>query len=192
MRPAAFLDRDGTMIHDAVYLNRVEDLRWYPSTIDAVRLLNRAGFLVCVTTNQAGIALGLLTDAILATLHGEMDRVFSAEGARIDMWLHCPHHPRAAIEALRVECDCRKPKAGMVRQAQARFDIDLARSFVVGDRLADVGLAQSVGARGILVRTGYGEGIVREHGADVPGASRVAANIMEATAWLLGQSGHPR
>jgi D-glycero-D-manno-heptose 1,7-bisphosphate phosphatase len=190
MRAAVFLDRDGTMIHDVGYLNRVEDLRWYASTIDAVRLLNRAGFLVFVTTNQAGIGLGLLDDAILERLHGEMTRVLDAEGARVDGWFHCPHHPRAVVETLRVECGCRKPQPGMVHQAQARFAIDLQRSFVVGDKMADVGLAASVGARGVLVRTGYGDDVVRQQGGTVPEAAFVAANLMEATSWILaGQAG---
>ena len=187
MRAAVFLDRDGTMIHDVGYLNRVEDLCWYASTIDAVRLLNRAGFLVFVTTNQAGIGLGLLDESILERLHGEMTRVLDAEGARIDGWFHCPHHPGAVIEALRMECTCRKPQPGMIQQAQARFEFDLERSFVVGDKMADVGLATGVGARGVLVRTGYGEDVVRQHGGTVPGAALVAANLMEATSWILGQ-----
>jgi D-glycero-D-manno-heptose 1,7-bisphosphate phosphatase len=187
MRAAVFLDRDGTMIHDVGYLNRVEHVRWYASTIDAVRLLNRAGFLVFVTTNQSGIGLGLLDESILERLHGEMRRVLNAEGARIDGWFHCPHHPDAVIEALRMECTCRKPQPGMIQQAQARFEFDLERSFVVGDKMADVGLATAVGARGVLVRTGYGEDVVRQHGGTVPGAEFVAANLMEATSWILGQ-----
>ena len=192
MRAAVFLDRDGTMIHDVGYLNRVEDLCWYASTIDAVRLLNRAGFLVFVTTNQAGIGLGLLDESILGRLHGEMTRVLDAEGAQIDGWFHCPHHPSAVIEALRMECTCRKPQPGMIQQAQAQFGFDLERSFVVGDKMADVGLATGVGARGVLVRTGYGEDVVRQHGGTVPGAAFVAANLMEATSWILGQQAGAR
>ena len=192
MRAAVFLDRDGTMIHDVGYLNRVEDLRWYASTIDAVRLLNRAGFLVFVTTNQAGIGLGLLDESILGRLHGEMRRVLDAEGAQIDGWFHCPHHPSAVIEALRMECTCRKPQPGMIQQAQAQFEFNLERSFVVGDKMADVGLATGVGARGVLVRTGYGEDVVRQHGGTVPGAAFVAASLMEATSWILGQQAGAR
>jgi len=192
MRAAVFLDRDGTMIHDVGYLNRVEDLCWYASTIDAVRLLNRAGFLVFVTTNQAGIGLGLLDESILGRLHGEMTRVLDAEGAQIDGWFHCPHHPSAVIEALRMECTCRKPQPGMIQQAQAQFEFNLERSFVVGDKMADVGLATGVGARGVLVRTGYGEDVVRQHGGTVPGAAFVAANLMEATSWILGRQAGAR
>jgi D-glycero-D-manno-heptose 1,7-bisphosphate phosphatase len=192
MTPAVFLDRDGTMIHDVGYLSRVEDLQWFPSTIDAIRLLNRAGFLVCVTTNQSGIGRGLFTESDLTAIHDEMRRVLDAEGARIDGWFHCPHHPEAAIDELRRHCDCRKPQPGMIHEAMVKFPIDIAKSFVIGDTLADVGLAASVGARGILVRTGGGEAVVRAHLGVVPGAAFVAPTLMEATAWLLGQSGHPR
>jgi D-glycero-D-manno-heptose 1,7-bisphosphate phosphatase len=185
VRPAVFLDRDGTMIHDVGYLRRVEDIRWYPWTIDAIRLLNRAGFLVCVTTNQAGIAQALLTEAILAELIADMTRVLDAEGARIDGWFHCPHHPEGKVASLRQDCECRKPKPGMIRQARDRFAIDVSRSFVVGDKLADVGMAANAGAQGILVRTGYGEAIARQYGDDVPEASFVAHDLMGAVAWIL-------
>jgi histidinol phosphatase-like enzyme len=102
------------------------------------------------------------------------------------------HHPRAVVETLRATCDCRKPRPGLVRQAQARFRFDLARSFVVGDKLSDVGLASCVGARGVLVRTGHGEGEAARADATGAAPSIVAANLMEATAWILAQSGHPR
>ncbi len=190
--PAVFLDRDGTMVHDPGYLCRLEELRWFPWTIDAVRLLNRAGFLVFVTTNQGGVGLGLYEESFVHAVHEAMRRRIEAGGARIDGWFCCLHHPRAVIEDLRVTCDCRKPRPGMVRQAQASFDLDLTRSFVVGDKLSDIGLAASVGARGILVRTGQGE----QHAARIQTAdvrpARIAADLMDATAWILAEAGYPR
>ena len=191
-RPAVFLDRDGTMVHDVGYLSRREDLRWYPFTIDAIRLLNRAGFLVFVVTNQGGIALGFATETFVHQTHEEMTAFAAAAGARIDGWFFCPHHPMARDERLKIDCDCRKPRPGMIREAGKRFAIDLPRSFVVGDKLADVGLATSVGARGILVRTGYGAAEVVRHGGNIPGAAYVAEELMNATAWILTQAGHPR
>ena len=191
MTPAVFLDRDGTMIHDVGYLKRVEELRWFPSTIDAVRLLNRAGFLVCVTTNQGGIGLGYYGDDVVHIVHAHMAARIERAGGRIDAWFHCPHHPRAVVEGLGVACECRKPAPGMVRQACARFDIDLPRSFVIGDKLLDVEVAARTGARGILVRTGYGEETVRAHNGAVPGAAFVSTDLMAATSWLLMESGHP-
>lgn len=191
-RPAVFLDRDGTMIHDAHYLRRLEDLRWFPWTIDAVRLLNRAGLAVCVMSNQGGVGLGLFPESFVAEVHAVMAAAIEAGGGRIDGWFYCPHHPRAVTDALRVDCDCRKPKPGMLRRAAAGLGLDLQRSFVVGDRASDLGAAAAVGARAVLVETGEGEALVREHDGHVPGAHHVAHNLMEATSWLLGQSGHPR
>jgi len=191
MRPAVFLDRDGTMIHETGYLSRLDDLHWYAYTADAIRLLNRAGFLVCVTTNQGGIGLKLFTEAFVQQVHERMTAALAAADARIDGWFFCPHHPSALIDALRVACDCRKPKGGLVTQAAAALDIDVARSFVVGDRPSDIGMAQAVGATAILVRTGHGEDVLRAHGGQMPGASHIAADLMAAVSWLLVKSGHP-
>jgi D-glycero-D-manno-heptose 1,7-bisphosphate phosphatase len=192
MRPAIFIDRDGTMVHDVGYLSRLEDLHWYPWTIDAVRLLHRAGFLVCVTTNQSGIALGFCTDTFVRRVHDEMSAAIVEAGGRVDGWFYCPHHPQAQIDALRLDCDCRKPRPGLIRQAQERFPIDLARSFVIGDKSADIGLASSVGARGVLVKTGYGESELTRHDGQMPGAAHVAADLLAATTWILRESGHPK
>jgi D-glycero-D-manno-heptose 1,7-bisphosphate phosphatase len=191
MRPAVFLDRDGTMIHDVGYLGRLADVRWYPWTVEAVRLLNRAGLVVCVTTNQGGVGLGFFTEAFVQDLHTRMDAVLAEGGARVDGWFYCPHHPQARLPEFQVACACRKPGAGMVQDAARRHAIDLSRSFVIGDKLADVEMATAAGALGILVRTGYGEDVVQAHGGKVPGAVHVTADLMEATAWVLRQIGRP-
>jgi len=184
-RAAVFLDRDGTMIRDMSYLSRVEDVDWYPWTLDAIRSLNRAGFLVFVTTNQGGVGLGLYEEKAIAKVHDAMSARIAAGGGRIDGWFYCPHHPQAVVEALRLDCDCRKPRPGMIRQAQAKFDLDVSESFVVGDKMADVGLAQAVGARGILVKTGYGARELDRHDGRAPGAAHVAETLMEAASWIL-------
>jgi len=121
-----------------------------------------------------------------------MSAAIEAAGARIDGWFYCPHHPQAAIDALRTDCECRKPRPGLVRQAQERFDIDLTRSFVIGDKSADVGLAEAVGARGILVRTGYGESELVRHNGDMPGSAHIATDLLEAVTWILADAGHPK
>ena len=190
--PAVFLDRDGTMIHDPGYLCRLEELRWFPWTVDAVRLLNRAGFLVFVTTNQGGVGLGLYEEAFVHAVHEAMSARVAVGGGRIDGWFCCFHHPRAVIDELRLTCDCRKPRPGLVRQAQARFDLDLARSFVVGDKRSDVGLASSIGAQGVLVRTGQGEYEAARLENEGGQPARVVADLMEATAWILARRGHAR
>jgi D-glycero-D-manno-heptose 1,7-bisphosphate phosphatase len=190
-QPAVFLDRDGTMIEDVGYLSRLADVRWFPFTVDAIRLLNRAGFLVCVTTNQSGVARGYYTEDDVRALHVQMDAHLTAGGARVDGWFHCPHHPNADVPAYRAVCGCRKPEPGMIEQACAQFPIDLARSFVIGDKRADVSAAARAGALGVLVRTGYGDDVLRAHGPIVPDASHVAADLMAAVSWVLAVNAHP-
>lgn len=178
------------MIEDIGYLSRPEQVRWFPFTVDAIRMLNRAGFLVCVTTNQSGIGRGVYTEEMLKAVHDRMTVHLEHGGASIDAWFYCPHHPNAEVEAYRAVCACRKPEPGMIRQACDRFAIDLSRSFVIGDKTLDVGSAARAGARGILVRTGHGEDTIRAHGGQVPDASHVAPDLMAATSWLLVESGH--
>ena len=192
MRSAVFLDRDGTMVHDVGYLSRLDDLRWFPWTIDAVRLLNRAGFLVCVATNQGGVGLGYYPETFVHRVHDVMTATLADGGAHVDGWFYCPHHPQARTEEWRRDCDCRKPNTGMIKQAASRFDIDLGASFVVGDKDKDVELATNAGARGILVRSGYGEAELERRHGKMPGAVFVAAELMEATTWILEQAGFPR
>jgi D-glycero-D-manno-heptose 1,7-bisphosphate phosphatase len=188
VRPAVFLDRDGTMIRDVGYLGRLADLQWFPYTVEAVRLLNRAGLLVFVTTNQGGIGLGYYEEAFVGDLHARMQATLEAGGARVDGWFYCPHHPLATIDALRVDCGCRKPRTGMIEQAAAVHPIDRVRSFVVGDKLADLEMARAAGARGVLVRTGYGDDVAAAHGGIVPGAACVADDLMAATSWILAET----
>lgn len=187
-RPAVFIDRDGTMIHDVGYLSRAEQVQWYPWTIDAIRLLNRAGYLVCVVTNQGGIGLGHTTEAFVRETHASMATTLGENGARVDGWYFCPHHPRAVIAELRIDCACRKPMRGLIDQALSAHAIDLGRSFSIGDKVIDVDLGAGVGARGVLVKTGYGEGQLQEHGGVIPRASYVAEELMDAVSWILRQA----
>jgi D-glycero-D-manno-heptose 1,7-bisphosphate phosphatase len=184
MTPVVFLDRDGTLIEDVGYLDRVERLMIYPWSIEAVRLLNRAGFHVVIITNQAGVARGFFKEAFLAEVHGEIRSRFRAGGARLDGFYYCPHHPDAPIEEYRQLCDCRKPAPGLVRKASEELSLDLARSFVVGDRWLDVRLGRAVGARSILVRTGYGRSEEANGPSDLQ-ADHVAENLVEAVSWIL-------
>ncbi len=184
MQPAVFLDRDGTLIDEVGYLDRLDRMRLFPWSIDAVRLLNRAGFTVVVVSNQAGVARGFFTEAFVQEVRREIDARVAAAGARIDGWYYGPHHPDAALPQYRRQCECRKPQPGMIRQAARELDIDLARSYVIGDRWLDVQLARNVGAGGILVRTGYGASEEREPPEGVK-AEFVADNLIEAVSWIL-------
>lgn len=157
LRPAVFLDRDGTINEDVGYLSELPQLTLYPWAIDAVRLLNRAGYLVVMVTNQGGIGRGMIRPEFVGELHAEIDRRLAAGGAVVDGWYSCPHHPEALVEALRVACECRKPAPGMARDAARDLGVDLERSWVVGDKWSDVQMLQRLGGRAILVRTGWGE-----------------------------------
>jgi D-glycero-D-manno-heptose 1,7-bisphosphate phosphatase len=184
MTPAVFLDRDGTILEEAGYLDRLERMVLYPWSIDAIRLLNRAGFKVVVVSNQAGVAQGLFDESFVAEAHRFLDEKVRAGKARIDRYYYCPHHPSAAVEAYRQRCECRKPRPGMVRAAERDLDIDTSRSFVVGDRWLDVQLARAAGARGILLRTGYGR-TEETRPPDGVVADAVVENLMGAVIWIL-------
>jgi len=169
LRPAVFLDRDGTINEDVGYLSELAHLTLYPWAIDAVRLLKRAGYLVVMVTNQGGIGRRMIRPEFPAELHAVIDRRLAAAGAAVDGWYLCPHHPEALVEDLRAECRCRKPAPGMALDAAQDLGIDLTRSWVIGDKWIDVQLAERVGGRGILVRTGWGmlEEAVRPEGQAV-------------------------
>jgi len=183
-RPAVFLDRDGTLIEEAGYLDRLERLIFFPYSVDAVRLLNRSGLAVVVITNQAGIARGIVKESFVAEAHRHISDRLAAGGARVDAYYYCPHHPDAVIEAYRQRCDCRKPRPGLFTRAAADLDLDLARSFVVGDRWHDIEPGQALGARGVLVRTGYGR---TEEAAPKAGVvpAAITDNLIDAVSWIL-------
>ena len=185
MKPAVFLDRDGTVIEEVGYLNRLDRVALFPWSVDAVRVLNEAGFLVIVVTNQAGVARGYFDEALVNDAHALIESRLNAGRARIDAYYYCPHHPDGAVEAYRVACDCRKPQAGMLLRAAREHDIDLARSFVVGDRWLDIRMGQAAGAKTVLVRTGYG--LEEEAQPDGVVADLVADDLMEASAWIIRQ-----
>lgn len=184
MTPAVFLDRDGTLIEEVGYLDRTERIELYPWTVDAVRLLNRAGLRVVVVTNQAGVARGIFEERFVGEAHRYLDERLAVAGARIDGYYYCPHHPDAPLEAYRRHCDCRKPRPGMVQRAADELQLDVQRSFVVGDRWSDVQIAHAVGAHGVLVKTGYGESEARHPREDVT-PSAIVRDLMAAVVWIL-------
>ena len=189
LRPAVFLDRDGTLNEDIGFMDRMEALSLFPWTADAIRLLNRAGFCTVVTTNQSAVARGLIDEGFLRVVHQEIDRRLARGGARIDRYVYCPHHPEAPLEAYRRVCECRKPRPGMILTAARELGLDLARSVMVGDRRLDVASGHAAGVRAVLVRTGLGaaedEDLVEDGGAQ-PDA--ILNNLMEAVGWILRNS----
>ena len=181
---AVFLDRDGTMIEDVGYLDRLERLELFPYTVDAVRLLNRAGFKIVVVTSQKGVADGMVTEEFVGEAHEYLSRLFEAAGAKIDGYYYCPHSPDASVERYRTDCECRKPKPGMILAAARDHAIDVSQSFVVGDRWRDIEMGLAAGTKAVLVETGYGRSEAMRRPAHIPEIP-VVANVIEATSWIL-------
>lgn len=180
MNRAIFFDRDGTVNVEVDFLTSPQDLILLPGAADAVREATAMGFKTIVITNQSGIARGLLTETQLGDIHSELKKQLELQGAYLDAIYYCPHHPEDGTDSYRATCDCRKPNIGMLTKAAAEFELDLKRSFVIGDRMRDVEAARNAGATPILVLTGYGEEEVRnsrEQGAPLP---LVANSIFEA------------
>jgi len=184
MSAAVFLDRDGTLIEEVGYLDRPERVELFPWTIDAIRSLNRAGIRVVVVTNQSGIARGYFTEATVEQIHCRVSELLAVGGASVDAYYYCPHHPDGSVAEYARVCDCRKPARGLIDRAVRELDVDPRRSVAVGDRWLDVALAREVGAKGILVRTGYGA--VEEHRRPAGlTADSVVNNLVEAVSWIL-------
>jgi D-glycero-D-manno-heptose 1,7-bisphosphate phosphatase len=184
---AAFLDRDGTIIEEVGYLDRPDRVVLYPYAVHAIRALNQAGIRVVMVTNQSGVARGFFSEAVVEDVHRHIAALLATGGAHIDAYYYCPHHPDGNRPEYAVRCDCRKPGRALVDRAVEEFGIDPARSFTVGDRWVDIGLARAMGGRGILVRTGYGAG--EEHRAPAGlHADMVVNNLVEAASWILANS----
>jgi D-glycero-D-manno-heptose 1,7-bisphosphate phosphatase len=178
-RPAVFLDRDGTVTEEVGYLNHVSRFRLLAGVGEAIGRLNQASVPVIVVTNQSGVGRGYFPEQLVRDVHERLKMELLKVGARLDAVYYCPH-----VSA--DECNCRKPRTGMLEQAARELRLDLKSSFVVGDRHSDVELAHRVGARSILVRTGYGEGELAWHAKNWPRQPEVvAADLFDAVNWIL-------
>ena len=187
-RRGLLIDRDGTICEEVGYLDRVEALKLLPGSAKAIRRANEAGFQAVVITNQSGVGRGLLDESRLADIHDGMRALLAEEGARIDGIYYCPHHPAAALDRYRRECECRKPRPGMLLRAGDEMGIDLKASYVIGDRCRDVEAARAVGATDVLVLTGYGSREVEYHsGRERPRPTHVAKDLGAAVDWILNR-----
>ena len=156
--------------------------------MDAIRHVNRAGWLAVLVTNQAGVARGYFPESMIHEVHDTLRAALDAGGARLDAIYFCPHHPSVGEPPYRQDCECRKPRPGMLRRAEAELGADLSRSWMVGDRHGDLQVAWNVGARGALVRSGYGRGEVEYQ---APQWTRqpdlVAEHLLEAVERILSE-----
>lgn len=157
MNKAIFLDRDGTINVEKNYLYRVEDFEFIPGAINAIRRMNVMSYKVIVVTNQSGIARGYYTEDDLHYLHEFINQKLRAQGAMIDAFYYCPHHPVDGIGKYKITCNCRKPDIGLYKQAIKDYDINTDLSWTVGDRLRDLEPGDLLGLKKALVLTGYGK-----------------------------------
>jgi D-glycero-D-manno-heptose 1,7-bisphosphate phosphatase len=186
LRPAVFLDRDGTITDEVGYINHISRAKVYPYAPEAVRMLKSTGLPVIIVTNQSGVGRGYFTEEIVGQVHKMVQETLQAAGTSIDAFYHCPHHPSATVAAYRQECRCRKPGTGMPEEAAERFGIDLGASYVVGDTYRDMQMGFNIGARTVMLMTGYGRG---EYEYRRAGWTRmpdlVAENLLEAARLIV-------
>jgi len=181
LRAAVFLDRDGTISEEVGYLNHASRFRMFPYVAAAIHRFNEAGLPVIVVTNQSGVGRGYFPESLVHAVNELMAQQLAEKGAKIHATYYCPHTSAQ-------NCSCRKPRTGMLDRAALEYTLDLHRSFVVGDRYADVELARNAGARSVLVRTGYGEGELTCHAAAWPSQPDfVAEDLAQAADWILRQ-----
>ncbi|MGE0128661.1 MAG: D-glycero-alpha-D-manno-heptose-1,7-bisphosphate 7-phosphatase [Blastocatellales bacterium] len=183
---AIFLDRDGTLNEENGHIIAPDRFRLYSFAAEAVRLINQSGRMAVVLTNQSGIARNYLTEATLLKIHELMEELLRLQGARVDAIYYCAHHPDYGSPPYRLDCDCRKPRPGLVKKAAKDFNLDLSRCHVIGDRYRDIEAGHAAGARGVMVMTGLGRKeyeTERQHWPRQP--DYVAENLLEAVKWIL-------
>lgn len=186
-RRGVFLDRDGTINEEIEFLRTPDEVQLIPGAGAAIRSLNEKHFVTCVISNQSGVARGFLTEADLVPIHERLEHELGRDDARLDRIYYCPHHPTEGQPPYKIACDCRKPKTGMLRKGAEEFNLDLKRSFVVGDRIVDVQAGQAVGATTILVLTGYGKTAAEECAREGVRPDRTATSIVEAVDFILNR-----
>ena len=182
LRPAVFLDRDGTISEETGYVNHIDRFEIFPFAAAAIRRLNDARIPVIVITNQSGVARGFFPEELVRRVNEKMITQLAQGGARIDAIYYCPH--------IREDhCACRKPLPGMLEQAALEHDLDLAGSFLVSDRFVDLDMGAKIGCRTTLVRTGYGRGEFEWNRARWPNLpDRVVEDLTQAVDWILEES----
>ncbi|HEV8168374.1 MAG TPA: HAD family hydrolase [Pyrinomonadaceae bacterium] len=155
-RPAVFIDRDGTISEEVGYVNHPSRFRLFPYSSEAIRILNNNDWLAILVTNQAGVARGYFSEDVINKVHEQLK--VDLKEARLDGIYYCAHHPSVGEPPYRYDCDCRKPKTGLIDRAAQEFEIDRSASWMVGDRYGDVELARNAGLRSAFVLSGYGLG----------------------------------
>jgi D-glycero-D-manno-heptose 1,7-bisphosphate phosphatase len=186
---AIFLDRDGTVNEEMGHINHPDRLIVLPKVPEAIKLLKEKHFKVILITNQSGVAQGYFPIELINEINGLLQKTLAKSNATLDAIYYCPHHPHALISHYRRDCSCRKPKPGLIYKAQTDFNLELKKCYVVGDRFRDIALAHNVGAKGVLVLTGYGKGelkyIAPYHCLN---PHFIAQDLYEAAQWIINDA----
>jgi D-glycero-D-manno-heptose 1,7-bisphosphate phosphatase len=186
MNKAVFLDRDGTVNEEVGYLTDLKKLRLIAGAGAAIKRLNEADFKVVLVTNQSGVARGYFPESLVHDAHKRLFEMLKSEGARVDAVYYCPHHPTAGNQQYTVECDCRKPRTGLIDRAVKDLAIDIRHSYLVGDKWSDIELAQRAGVYGVLVTSGFAHddrGNIRSEQTKDP--QFIAPSLFEAAVWII-------
>ncbi|MDB5097252.1 MAG: D,D-heptose 1,7-bisphosphate phosphatase [Cyanobacteria bacterium RYN_339] len=184
-KTAVFLDRDGTINVEAGYIRDLAQLQLMPGAAAAVKRLNDQGIPVFVATNQSGPARGYYPESHVLDLNRRLTELLAAEDARVDDVFYCPHLPEGTVAAYTQACDCRKPEPGMLLEAARKHGLDLAGCYMVGDKSTDVEVGQRVGCRTVLLKSGYGEAILKGEYMWPCTPDHVADTLVEAVTWML-------
>jgi D-glycero-D-manno-heptose 1,7-bisphosphate phosphatase len=186
MKKAVFLDRDGTVNEEVGYMTELSKLRLIPGAGAAIRKLNDSGFSVVLVTNQSGVARGYFPESLVHEAHARLDAMLKAEGARIDAVYYCPHHPTAGTSHYTRECDCRKPRTGLIDRAVRDLGLDVSRSYMVGDKWSDVELGHRAGVKAILVQSGFAADDAGNRRSDpTKDPDFIARTLSEAADWIM-------
>jgi histidinol-phosphate phosphatase family protein len=184
-----FLDRDGTLIQEQDYLKDPDRVILIPGAAEGLRLLSGQRLILCVVSNQAGIARGKITESQLESVHDRYVSLFAEQGVTFDAIEYCPHHPEGSIDRYRQECDCRKPATGMAERILSRFSVPPSWSrWVVGDKMIDIEMGKRLGARTVLVSTGYGVEEAERCATCGILPNAFLSDIKEAASWIVAES----
>jgi histidinol-phosphate phosphatase family protein len=181
-RPAVFLDRDGTLNIERELVRTPQDLTLHEGAGAALLALQKEGYALIVVTNQSAIARGTLREQELALVHSCLRQLLASEGVTLDDIIHCPHHPTEGEPPLKRSCDCRKPGPGMIKEAALKHDLDLDRSWMIGDNITDIEAAERAGVHSLLVKTGKGA----QFSGQLPEA-QVVSDLSTAAARIISE-----
>lgn len=186
---AVFIDRDGCLIKELGYISKLKNILFYKNSIKALKLLKQNGYKIIVVTNQAGVAYGYFNENFVKKSHQYIKEILKKFNLKIDAFYYCPHHKNATIKKYKKNCKCRKPNTGMIIKARKRFNIDLKKSYTMGDKLTDVQLGHNAGIKGILVLTGFGtqqKNLIKKEKIN---PDYIAKDFLYGVKWIIKNNG---